>query len=92
MPLTDSQVVDLVIDAAYNEPENNPSRQRLAARSGHDEQDVRSVVNGDNWVRIRHIVLEELVRQRLRETEAARTPEPEPTQKPQGNGRRKAAS
>ena len=63
--LTDSQVVDLVIDAAYNEPNNNISRQELAKRTGYDEADVRSVVNGDHWNRIRGIVLEEMVRFRL---------------------------
>ena len=65
MALTDSQIVDLAVDAAYNEPHNNISRQEIAKRNGLPDDELRSVVNGDHWNRVRGIILEEMVRFRL---------------------------
>ena len=60
--LTDRKLVDVVIDACFNQPYNNPSRQFLAKRHELSADDIRRAQGDDNWVLIRKMVLEELVR------------------------------
>lgn len=85
MPIPYSKVVDLVIDATYNEPNNNPSRQELARRHDLDDADVRQAYESDAWHQIQDKVLGAIVQERIAhreqvieaEIEAAENPDTE---------------
>lgn len=86
--MTDSQAVDLAIDAFFNEPYNQPSRSALAERHDLPDDEVRRVIGDDNWVLIRRMIFEEAVRTRLSAVQAnlGKQAEKPPAQKKETDG------
>ena len=67
--VSDEQLIEIVGDAVYNEPYNNPSVRDLAERHGLDAADIRREFDGENWHNIRRMICGEIARQRVQRWE-----------------------
>ena len=63
--ITGSKLVDIVVDAVYNQDLSNPSRRELAEKHDVLPDDIRRAQNDDDWPMIKSMVLQEIVRQRV---------------------------